>query len=67
MEQDSEAVQVTNVERAEISMESIVKKGVIDREIHGGAALARRRSRLDPSRSLAWRLGCIEWERERRS
>lgn len=67
VEEHSEAVQVTNVERAEIGMECIVKKGVIDREIHWGAALARRRSRLDPSRSLAWRLGCIERERERRS
>lgn len=57
VEHHSEAVQVTNVERTEISMKGIVQEGVVDREVHRGSALARRRSRLDPGRSLAWRLG----------
>ena len=39
MEKHGEAVEVTNVEWAEISVEGIVKKSVINGEVHGRAAL----------------------------
>jgi hypothetical protein len=64
MEKDCESVQVTNVERAEIRMESIVEKGIVNSEVDGRSALGRRGSGLCPSSTLAGRLGLFERIRE---
>jgi hypothetical protein len=64
VEKDCESVQVTNVERAEIRMECIVEKGIVNSEVDGRSALGRRGGGLSPSSSLAGRLGLLQRIRE---
>jgi hypothetical protein len=64
VEKDGESVQVTNVERAEIRMERIVEKGIVNSKVNRRSALGRRGSGLSPSSPLAGRLGLLERIRE---
>lgn len=45
MQLDSEAVQMTNVERAEIAVESVVQQGLVDAEVNRWERLSARGSR----------------------
>lgn len=64
MEKDCKSVQVTNVEGTKVRMEGIIEEGIINSEVDGRSALARRGSGLSPSSSLAGRLGLLERIRE---
>ena len=64
VEKDCESVQVTNVEGAEVCMECIVEKRIINSEVDRRSALGRRGSGLSPSSPLAGRLGLLEGIRE---
>lgn len=64
VEKDCESVQVTNVERAEIGMERVVEKGIVNSEVDWRSALGRRGGGLSPSSPLTGRLGLLERIRE---
>lgn len=57
MKLDSEAVEMADVERAEVGMEGVVQKAAVDGEVDGWRVrLGRRgRARLSLGRALAWR------------
>ena len=65
MEKHGKPVEVTNVEWAEISVEGIVKKSVINGEVHGRAALAW--SGGLGTCPLAWGFWCVQMEGKRSS
>lgn len=62
VEKHSKPIQMTNVEWAEVGVEGIVQKGVINREVDRRPTLGSRRGRLGPA--FARRLGLIDrvWE-----
>jgi hypothetical protein len=66
MKLDSESVEVANMQRAKIRMESIVEKGIINGEVDWGRSGSRYGSwsMLRLGRSLARRLSCFGrvWE-----
>ena len=64
VEENCKSVQVTDVKRTKVRVESIVKEGVVDGKVHGRSALASRRGRLLRTRPLAWGLGLVERVRE---
>lgn len=63
MEKHGEAVQMTDMQRTEVGVESVVEKGIVNGEVDGRSALGSRCSRLCPT--LAGGLGSVERERER--
>lgn len=53
MQLDGEAVEVTNVERAEVAVEGVVQQGLVDTEVHGRERLgATSRGALGARRAL---------------
>lgn len=58
MEENSEPIQMTDVERPEIGVEGVVQKGVVNREVHRRSPLGGGRGRLGPT--FARRLGLID-------
>lgn len=62
MEEHGEAVQVTDVQRAEVGVERVVEKGIVNREVDGRSPFGSRCSRLGSA--LARRLGSLKRKRE---
>ena len=65
VEKHSKPIEVSNVEWAEISVKGIVKKCVVDGEVHRRAALAWSGGLA--TSPFAWRFGCVQMEGKRGS